>query len=183
MICHVNKIIFIHIPCTAGSSVEYAFTEKNWFDVEPNTKHLTWREAKYFYSEYWDSYLKFSVVRNPFDWITSLYYSDYGNDRENRKVGKNFREWLIDPYFQDWEQQGHFQSQSKIIGEELNHIIRYENLNEEFYKLFNKNLEWFHVWKTKVKIDKNYKDFYDVETIELATNIIQEDLERFDYEF
>ena len=74
---------------------------------------------------------------------------------KNRKTGKNFRERLIDPWFQDWEQQGNFQSQSKIIGYELNHIIKYETLNEEFY--INK----LDAIKENIEIAKEYISTYD----------------------
>jgi len=65
MISHEHKCIFIHIPHTGGSSIEVALVGKNWIDVDQKTKHLDWKEAKALYSEYWDSYFKFSVVRNP----------------------------------------------------------------------------------------------------------------------
>ncbi|MDH3378911.1 MAG: sulfotransferase family protein, partial [Gammaproteobacteria bacterium] len=75
MISHKLKIIFIHVPRTAGTSIEMALIGKDWWDVDPDTKHIDWVKAKEVYAEYWDKYLKFSVVRNPWDWLASLYSS------------------------------------------------------------------------------------------------------------
>ena len=75
MICHKRKIIFIHQPRTAGTSIEYFFMGKDWFDIEPNTKHLISDVAKYVYAKYWDDYVKFTVLRNQESWMRSLFES------------------------------------------------------------------------------------------------------------
>ncbi|MEO0398451.1 MAG: sulfotransferase family 2 domain-containing protein [Pseudomonadota bacterium] len=72
MISHKYRCIFVHIPRTAGSSIEDAICGKNWWSIDPSTKHITAKQAKQIYGEYWDDYFKFAIVRNPWDRCVSL---------------------------------------------------------------------------------------------------------------
>ena len=72
MICHKHKCILVHIPACAGSSMEKAIVGYDWWDKDPETKHLKSHQAKKIYSEYWSDYFKFSFVRNPWSRTLSL---------------------------------------------------------------------------------------------------------------
>jgi hypothetical protein len=127
LISHELKTIFVHIPRTAGTSVEIALAGNNWWKIDPKTKHIEWREAKELYAPYWDNYLKFSIIRNPWDWVASLYFShDRGGDR-------SWEEYLQNPVLFSHEQST--VSQSSIIGAEMDLILRYETLHEDFVRL------------------------------------------------
>lgn len=65
MISHDYKCIFVHIPATAGTSIEEWIVGKDWWWISPRTKHLLASQARQEYSEYWDDYFKFSIVRDP----------------------------------------------------------------------------------------------------------------------
>lgn len=64
---HEKKLIFIHIPKNAGTSIiksmglDNIYMDKSFDDYK---KH---------YAKYWDTYKKFTVVRNPLDRIISSY--------------------------------------------------------------------------------------------------------------
>ena len=70
MISHKYKFIFIHIEKTGGTSINDFF---NFDDVYE--KHGT---INYFKNEYgkklFDEYFKFTIVRNPWDWLVSRYH-------------------------------------------------------------------------------------------------------------
>lgn len=65
MINHQYKCIFIHVPRAAGTSVEIWINGIDQWDLDKRTKHLTASQAKRLYSEYWDEYFKFTIIRNP----------------------------------------------------------------------------------------------------------------------
>jgi hypothetical protein len=78
MISHEYKCIFVHINRCAGSSVEHWICGKDWWEIEPQTKHLLASQARSLYRDYWDRYFKFSIVRDPIDrMISCLKYRDY----------------------------------------------------------------------------------------------------------
>ena len=84
MISHSKKFIFIHIPKTGGSSIEIVLKEfinencnimgENTY-FYPDIKHYTATELLNRYGENkFNDYLKFCVIRNPWDRLLSLYY-------------------------------------------------------------------------------------------------------------
>jgi hypothetical protein len=75
MICHRNKLIFIHLPKCAGTSIEVAFTGGSWGQGELHREqHLTAVEAQELYGDdIFDSYFKFTIVRNPWDLLIAYY--------------------------------------------------------------------------------------------------------------
>ena len=65
-ISHKHKLIFVHNPKCAGTSII------NYFDME-DWGHHNASKSKEKYSKYWDEYKKFTVIRNPWD----RFYSNY----------------------------------------------------------------------------------------------------------
>ena len=81
VLCHNKKCIFIHIPKTAGTSIEQFLREKGRNDLEflgvynnRSTHHYTSSELKNKIPYYFSIYYKFSIVRNPYDRLLSEYY-------------------------------------------------------------------------------------------------------------
>jgi len=67
MINHEFKVIFIHVPGTAGSYIEKMICGFDvWNSDLRNEKHVDWINAKGLYRDYWDDYFKFSIVRDLF---------------------------------------------------------------------------------------------------------------------
>lgn len=64
MISHKHKCIFIHIPSTSGTYIENLFNGDSTLD---DTRHLSIYKYKEMYHDYWDSYFKFTIVRNACD--------------------------------------------------------------------------------------------------------------------
>lgn len=93
MISHDHKLIFIHIPKCGGRSICDIFNQR--FD------HFT---ANYYireYSEYWNRYDKFTIVRNPYARLVSIYHYIKEHRRHSFEPigfeGKmpDFKTWLI----------------------------------------------------------------------------------------
>ncbi len=78
MISHRYQCIFIHIPRTAGTSVEHWIQGCDQWLIDPREKHLTGPEAKKLYAKHWQEYFKFSIIRNPASrFISMLKFSDH----------------------------------------------------------------------------------------------------------
>jgi hypothetical protein len=108
MICNEYKCLFVHIPKTGGQSVEHVFVDllglswkrrskllllanKNPLKGPPRLAHLSAQEYlthDYITSELFDSYFKFSFVRNPWDRLVSEYNYRYVNTYD-------FKTWLL----------------------------------------------------------------------------------------
>jgi len=191
MISHEYKCIFIHVPHTAGTAIEVTLVGKNWFDVDPKTKHLDWKDTKSIYSKYWDSYFKFSVVRNPFDWTVALYNRyDYVRSSSNHLKGsrRGFKAFLRKPKLGSLEQKAF--TQSEIIGEQVNLIIRFENLKEGFDTLCTQlglpHTTLPFVSNYQLACKRNHKTdefYYDDEVIKIVSKNWMDDLDRFDYSY
>ena len=117
MINHKYKCIFIHIPKTGGSSIESTLDGRDWWHwtdnlndttwsrdgekrddlVNPHTsilKHINVEEARKAYFEEWRAYYKFTIVRNPYDWIFSCYRASL--PRMSKWLGINSFEQYLD---------------------------------------------------------------------------------------
>lgn len=91
MICHDRKCIFIHIQRCAGTSVEYWLYGDDWWRANPDSKHLTARQARSRYAEYWDEYFTFSIVREPVGRMMScLKYDEHFGLSRKRNGDVNF---------------------------------------------------------------------------------------------
>jgi len=64
---HEKKLIFIHIPKNAGTSIIKAMGVENLY------MDKTIEEYKEHYQDYWNEYKKFTVVRDPIDRFISAY--------------------------------------------------------------------------------------------------------------
>ena len=147
---HEKKLIFIHIPKNAGTSIIKAMGVENlYFDK-------TIDEYKEHYEDYWNSYTKFTVVRNPMDRFISAYkfarmkesgwFSATGEEGLKKhhqyeicnsmsineyifylhKNPKEFNRWTIPQTFI-------IENKNKEI--EIDYFVRYENLLEDLQKI------------------------------------------------
>jgi hypothetical protein len=177
MISHELKTIFVHIPRTGGTSVEIALVGNNWWKIDARSKHIDWRQAKKLYSDFWDDYLKFSIVRNPWDWLASLYFS------HDRGGAKTWEEFVRQPEFYPHEQPSCLQSE--IVGDEMDFILRFETLQEDFMQLTKKlgiDRELPHV-QLGEGAHQHYSELYDDELAQVVSARQARDIERFRYKF
>jgi len=81
VVCHIRKIIFIHIPKTAGSSIEHLLRDEGKYELDfigvrngRSTHHYMGIELNIILKELYPVYYKFSFVRNPYDRLISEYF-------------------------------------------------------------------------------------------------------------
>ena len=141
---HKRKVIFIHIPKTAGIYI------RNILDLPKPKGNLKKDHVKPSYPEIksnWENYLTFTFVRNPYDRLVSSYFFDYfrasqgrfscqGNIRkEVFHFGNNrngFEEFVKNKIHCDFNGNIKYMPMTSILeNKKPDHIFRFENLNED----------------------------------------------------
>ncbi len=204
MISDEHKIIFIHIPKTAGTSIENVlFKPKNkrasndlWGG--PNQyqsgalQHLMSSNIiKAIGMDVFNQYFTFSFSRNPWDKIVSQYHFTVQRRKDlQHKIGINenssFKEYInklfsVDVYIQ-WEQQYKFlYIDGKCV---VDFIGKFENLQQDFDIVCDKigmsRQQLPHKNKSK---HKHYTEYYDDETRQIVAEKYAKDIECFGYKF
>ena len=166
MISHTHKCIFIHNNKTGGTSISKFLIN----DPEPLDKHNSILQYKKKYRDCFNSYFKFTFVRNPWDKLLSQYFFRVG-DRDSpffmpKKENTSFKEFLQKPVG-----MGHIQQFSRISNKWgrilVDFIGRFESLQQDFYTVCDKigidRQKLPHKNKSK---HKHYTEYYDEETRE-----------------
>ncbi len=141
--------------------------------------------------EAFDSYFTFAFVRNPFDWLVSLYYYIKQSKRHRyynlikEMSFKDFLEWHIS---NNPDRQIDFVSdpyKNKII---VDYIGHFETLEKDIItiqkRLHIKNIRQLkHSNPSLLRCHRDYKRYYDKENIKLVEDYYSIDLEIFGYDF
>ena len=209
MISHQHKCIFIHIPKTAGTSVENLI----WPEIDQRTADDLWmgftndfgnqyqtgglqhlkasQIREVVGEEIFNSYYKFSVVRNPWDkCISQFVYTKQKNKSLRKYLGVN-RFTSLKKYLRLIEKKEHVQWMKQVdflYDDEGNclvdKIIKYENINREFGEVLSElglpEMKLPHENKSR---RKHYSQYFDSVTKEMVREIYQADISTFDYEY
>ena len=202
-----HNFLFIHIPKTGGNSIQkileqfsedkivklYGFQDgEKRFSIKnpvfPYHKHSTLREYKKLLpNEKYTPLLKFTVVRNPWERMVSLYFSPHaGRTKFNLKV--------FETVIQKAQTLEHFvDSRSwveKIMGKnilkssEINRFIRFENLEQEFKVLCSElGLGNLPLAKLNASNKKDYQEYYTHHLKKIVANKFKNEIEFFKYRF
>ena len=200
-----RQFIFLHIPRTAGISVQLAlrpwndardldFSRAKW---EPGYPHYTGSEIREFMGEdRFSRYFKFAFVRNPWERIVSRYfYLKQFNTAPERL--RNARGYLPpgNLTFLDWL-KGRSpacihpldlrpQSEWLVVNGRncADHIGRFERLAEEFLLICRKIGIVPNLSRTNVSEHNDYRSYYDAEAQAMVGSIFRSDVETWGYEF
>ncbi len=212
MISHHHECIFVHIPKTAGQSIERAFLADlglSWATRAPlllryndtpalgppRLAHLRapdYLRYCYISPALFERYFKFTVVRNPWDRAVSLYhYLASGMDfaafcAELEATLAQGSHWYLDPQI------------DFLAGDDgairVDHVARFEHLGEEIEKIRTR------VGLASVLAHTNasgatpadagadaraaiYRHYYDTVTRDRIGRVYARDIERFGYRF
>ncbi len=211
MLCHEFKCIFVHVPKTAGQSIEHVFLELtgyNWRTrqhllLRPNDDpslgphrlaHLTATEyvsCGHVAPQQFNEYFKFSFVRNPWARIVS----SYKFKGVSAKI--DFKTFL----FSHMPEPGwtaiyrHFIPQYDYLYDEhgnclVDFIGKFESLQNNFDQVCRKlgitQRSLPHANKSTenlARTGKHYTDYYDDESRQFVADKYRNDIQSFDYEF
>ena len=198
MISEKNKFIFIHVPGTAGTSIEYAISEAAdgklvqqgsgvWFHPKysdavnelkrndsnlhissTNMKHATANQWKHMLGDSYDEYYVFTVVRNPINKAQSLYKFNHENPVTNIRPETD---WLYKQKHYVCDEHG-----NKIVDD----IFHYESLQED-WKQICMNINVSKNLPHKNKRSMNEISFNENQ-IDRLTEYLKEDIVYFNYE-
>ncbi len=130
----------------------------------------------------WNSYLKFTVERNPFDKMVSMYFMNWGKNGCNRE-GRSFEDWVKRgqniPYnFPLYTWKG------DVI---VDRVLKYENIQQELSKLYKELGVPFQSLEEKAKSTyrkkKDYKEVHSSYTKQWTESNFKNELDLLGYEY
>lgn len=198
-ISHKHRFIFIHIPKTAGTTICSSWEGSLLKDIckEHGTlggTHKSALDLKEMFPQEFDSYYKFTVVRDPFDRMVSKFYFKQLNPRENFELAWSDKEsegmlpqmyWITDRTLPPQEKDSYHRPDTHYGNIIVDEILRYESLEADLAKVFEKlNIDvdpkvMPHFRHTRTI--GTYKDYYDEKMISLVSYLYREDLKRLNY--
>lgn len=209
ILSHEKKFIFIHIYKVAGTSVRrilarYDNLSKDDFPWYENVKfwlgsrygsfsdlslnHIRASKVKRFISrEQYNSYFKFSFVRNPWDWQVSLYHfmlqsTDHPQHNIIQKM-KGFDEYI------EWRINNDFELQKDFLYDENDNLIvdyigKFENLQEDFNEIcLRLEIKPVDLPITNKSKHKHYSEYYNKSTRDKIYEAYKTDIDYFHYDF
>tara|TARA_R100001244_G_C5103168_1_gene119332 strand:- start:39 stop:578 length:540 start_codon:yes stop_codon:yes gene_type:complete len=176
MIIEKYKTIFIHIPKTAGTSIEEYFGNES-VRIQPN-KHADIYEIKKKFKNSYNNYKKFTIIRNPYDKMVSWYFYLKRNLGENYKI-IDFNKWTKDPS-KLWHADdpiSYLKPQHEWVDDTVK-TIKFENINKELNDFFQKDIKLPIINKSN---HDHYSIYYNKESLNIIYDRYKKDFEKYNY--
>jgi hypothetical protein len=161
-----------------------------------------WHDPMNYYCEILGTTIKrydcYMIVRNPWDRLVSWYYQHKRHDHEFISSYNSFSEWVNSKNFDDWifHNQGDPRGSTKYYWKKNSPLIqknfikndlgikvkllKLENIEDEFKKIYpDKTFGKLN----DTKRDKNYRSYYNKETLQIVNEFLKEDIELLDYTY
>jgi|19_taG_2_1085344.scaffolds.fasta_scaffold84586_2 hypothetical protein len=202
MIVDERKIIFVHIPKNAGTSIRRYFGNLS-------TYHETIYDFKDTFPDKYNSYRKFAVVRNPYDRMVSWYFylqrqakewirlidpengmnlaESLDKEKFNEIFTDSFIKWVVNPFkYSDTKRQLPESANFDLRLTKMQHewvddtvtILKYENLNEEINEFFEEEINLPVINKST---HMKYLNYYNKHSLDIVYERYKEDFEKFNY--
>ncbi|MFT4806367.1 MAG: chondroitin 4-sulfotransferase 11 [Psychroserpens sp.] len=212
MISHQHKCIFIHIPKCAGTTIKYMLfpNEKvDWQQADYDKLHGWCPKRKFFMQhataqqlleteliseDIWNSYYKFTFVRNPWDRAVSDYFW-LMNDQKIKDSFENYilRKGTFTKFLNDKEmlyyRGDHLELQTNFFDMEgllkMDFVGKFEHMNEDLNKVKEKlglaNTENLHINKSKKK--NHYSEYFSNELKKSFDATYKIDIDHLGYQY
>lgn len=175
-----HKLIFIHIPKNAGSSIREALKSFEGYDCGLH-EHATARQVRdAMGTRKYNDYFKFCVVRNPWAWIASMYF--YLKARKSDTVDNvDFPTYVRKRCTYNLDLQVDYISyQNHII---VDKILHFESINEDFINVMKQMGITATLPRINCSPTSDYSQLYDEELSKMVAQSHTKDLEMFKYTF
>lgn len=195
-VSYKHKFKFVHIPKTAGSSIEAVFDlhhEENLFvprftnqieGVIFAPQHFTHKLINHFKPKCTD-YFSFTVVRNPYSRTLSEYFyinKSFYNNPIHSFNEVEFNKWMDTELIKF--DMDHKLPQYCFIDEPVDMVLKFETIQSDFKQLTDQlgvEIELIHDNKSNVDKTKILENL-SLETKQKIYNIFKRDFEEFNYE-
>ena len=188
-----KKIIFIHIPKTAGISLV-----KSIFGDVTLEGHRSVSFYKQVFRSRYSDFFTFTIVRNPWDRLYSAYkflekggmnIHDKNAFETHLSIYRDFEDFVLNGLNEKiiWEIM-HLIPQHEFVCDKngkiiVDHIGRFENLNKSIEKINDILKSDFKLEHHNKTDKKDYKDIYTTKMIQKVHQIYQKDIDIFEYNF
>jgi len=207
IISHSHKFIFIHVYKTAGTSIRKKLSP--YIHAKPSTNfiHRIINPAESVYSNkfnthvsaaelkksipanIWNSYFKFAIVRNPWDWQVSL-YTYMQKTQETHPQGELINKLSDFDSYIEWRVNNDVHLQKEYLYDMqtnkplVDYIGRFENLQTDFNYICNKiGIAETELTVENVSNKKNFREYYNERNKELVAKVFNDDIQTFGYKF
>lgn len=195
------KVVFLHNPKTGGSSIEalleipkdseYLLNRYYGNTSKPVPQHFTYNQLRIIIPrEKFNSYFKFTYVRNPWDRLLST-YAWHNRGFETFEEFVNFVDELYQKYtpetiynYPNYQEKycSHLLPQYVYTGPDV-HVYRFENFNPETQNLLYRLDIQKSIPKDNASNHQHYSKYYNDKTRDIVAKIYAEDIKRFGYTF
>ena len=176
-----TRFFFLHVQKTAGKSMTQSFLRIN-SENSAKTMHDSARSFRQWWPDEYAAFPSFAVVRNPYDRWVSIYHHYHPEYPTFKKFLQDYKTW-----HPGWTVANQWWILSDGSDEEIiiNYIGRFEALDKtwrEFCRILGVAPFPLDQWKPP-NVRPPWREFYCPETIRIATDLSQRDLETFGYRF
>jgi len=186
------KLIFIHIPKNAGTSII------NSLQLE-NHGHYKWKHYKWKHYKLYNDYYKISVVRNPWDRVVSnyfyiktinTYWHSYENIHPDYNLIKNlsFEDTLkiANKNLNIFKGYGWYLQYDYIVNNDklmIDTLYNFENLQKLINDINDKYNTNFVLLNQNSTNRKDYHEYYNSITKDIVYKLYKKDIKYFKYEY
>ena len=183
-----DNYVFIHIHKTGGKSVRFYLGKPQ----DTYGRHVEAKQIKPLVDD-WEEKFKFSFVRNPYEWISSLYfYIRFSRSHPEKEVAekgfKYFVKWLVEKgmWLNRAPDQNKYLTQTKFLEIDGKIDMNYIGHLETFYEDMNHICNVLSLPKKAWWVNRNphhVEDIYDTGTKRIVKRVFEEDFNNFGYEY
>lgn len=210
-VSHRLRCIFVHIPKTAGTSIEKALGMHGDWRVEDREiffgmstrgqegaalssvflQHLRAQEIEHLLPQAFATYFRFSVVRNPWDRLVSAYANlDPNLQQSAEQVGIQLRDLPFETFVErslDVD-HAHLRPQVDFLTTDrgdllVDYVARWENLADDFEAICRRLGVAATLPHANRSKREDYRDYYSAKTRTQVEARYREDIETFGYQF
>lgn len=196
MVSDKHKVIFVHIPRTAGHTVSACFDYKRNKNDKVK-RHATPYQYIQIHPTEWNDYYTFTFIRNPWARILSAWYIKAYRHKDQEEVKLLFNKFVKNDLKRIINTEpGHFKSQLFWILDEDEKQYNYDYIGKSdpdvlLYHLNNIRKDiGLSLLESLPKLGASgysssmtFKDFYTDQSIKIVSNLYKKEIEFLEYSF